>query len=73
MLIKITWDFSDTEFENLGHRIASENLGLPIELDIEDIDCDYIDLDDIQSSKEDIKDYLYENYSFEVKRIKIIE
>ena len=73
MLIKITWDFSDTEFENLGHRVAAENLGIPIELDVESIDCEDIDLDNIQSCKEDIKDYLYENYLFEVKRIKIIE
>ena len=69
MIIKITWDFSDTEFSDVGHKLACENLGLPTELNSEDIDFE----EDFDFCEEDLKDYLYETYSFEVKKVKIVE
>ena len=69
MIIKITWDFSDTEFSDVGHKLACENLGLPTELHSENIDFE----EDFDFCEEDLKDYLYETYSFEVKKVKIVE
>ena len=69
MIVKITWDFSDTEFDGVGHRVTVDNLGLPLEIDTDCIELD----EEIEICEEDVKDYLYENYSFEVKKLKFLD
>lgn len=69
MIIKITWDFSETEYSDVGHKLAAESLSLPTEIDSEFVDLE----EDIDLCEEDVKDFLYETYSFEVKKIKFVE
>lgn len=69
MKVKLTWDFEDTEYEEIGQRIAVETLGLPVIVETEDI-CDD---DDIHVCIEEVKSYMYDNYSFEIKKVKILE
>ena len=40
MIIKITWDFSETEYSDIGHKLAAESLSLPTQIDSEFIDLD---------------------------------
>ena len=61
---KITWDFSDTEFEDCDYEESRKIAILPKSLKVkeEDLDSD--------ACEEDILDYLIETYNFEVKSIK---
>ncbi len=69
MIIKITWDFSETEYSDVGHNLAAESLSLPTQINSVSIDID----EELDLCEEDVKDFLYETYSFEVKKIKFIE
>ncbi len=64
---RITWDFLETEFEDCSYDEARKIAVLPISLKIkeEDLDSD--------ANREDIIEYLIENYGFEVKSIKLEE
>jgi hypothetical protein len=69
MIIKITWDFSETEYSDVGHKLAAESLSLPTQIDSEFVELD----EDLVLCEEDIKDFLYEKYCFEVKKVKFVE
>ena len=69
MKAKITWDFRDTDYENFGQKIAVEALSLPIIVETDDICED----DDLHTCLEEVKNYMYENYGFEVKKLKLLE
>ena len=69
MKAKLIWDFGDTDYENLGQKRVVEALSLPVVIETDDICID----DDVHTCLEEVKDYMYENYGFEVKKIKILE
>ena len=52
MRIKIEWDFTDTDYENLQYKEALELAGLPTYLDLEFDEDDDMDIDS----------YISENY-----------
>ena len=58
MSIKITWDFSGTEYENFQYEEARKAAGLPETIRRSKLEED-----------EDIYEYLYENYGFEPSEI----
>ena len=65
ILKKIIWDFSDTDFEGCLHEEATEALCLPTSLNIEELDE--------ESNDYEIREFLTENYDFEVKTYEIEE
>lgn len=62
---KIIWDFSDTEFEDCLYEEATKVVCLPKNLEIEDLDE--------ESNDYEIREFLTENYGFEVKKYQIEE
>ena len=58
MSIKVIWDFEDTEYENFQYEEARKAAGLPKSIKVPDIDED-----------EDICEYIFENYGFNVESI----
>jgi hypothetical protein len=62
---KIIWDFSDTDFEDCLYEEATKVVCLPKTLDIEDLDE--------ESNDYEIREYLTENYGFEIKSYEVEE
>ena len=60
---KIVWDFSDTEFEDCDYEEARKIAVLPKSLTLKD---DEVDSD---AERDDVIEYLEENYSFAVLEI----
>lgn len=60
---KIVWDFSDTEFEDCNYEEARKIAVLPKSLTLKD---DEVDSD---AERDDVIEYLEENYSFTVLEI----
>ena len=62
---KITWNFEDTEFEECLYEEAVSMVCLPESLDIDELDE--------ESNDYEIKEFLTENYGFDVKSYEIEE
>ena len=62
---KIIWDFSDTDFEDCLYEEATKVVCLPKALDIEDLDE--------ETNNYEIREYLTENYGFEIKTYEVEE
>jgi len=63
ILKKIIWDFSDTEFEDCLYKEATQVVHLPKSLETEELDE--------ESNDYEIREFLTENYGFEVKTYEI--
>lgn len=64
---RIIWDFEGTEFEDCNYSEARKIAVLPNSLKIEE------EVLDSDADREDIIEYLVENYGFEIKSIKLEE
>jgi hypothetical protein len=60
---KIIWDFSDTEFEDCNYEEARKIAVLPKSLTLKEDDIDS------DAERDDIIEYLEENYNFAVKEV----
>ena len=65
LLKKIIWDFSDTDFEDCLYEEALNMVCLPESIEADDLDE--------ESNDYEIKEFLTENYGFDVKSYEIDE
>lgn len=65
LLKKIVWDFSDTDFEDCLYEEALNMVCLPESIESDDLDE--------ESNDYEIKEFLTENYGFDVKSYEIDE
>ena len=63
LLKKIVWDFSDTDFEDCLYEEALNMVCLPASIEADELDE--------ESNDYEIKEFLTENYGFDVKSYEI--
>ena len=65
VLKKIIWDFSETEFEDCLYEEATKVVCLPDSLEVDELDE--------ESNDYEIREFLTEEYGFEIKSYEVEE